>query len=66
MAKFIEEFHIPLARDSYEESDITDDRKCIYLSRAVGLQPKGKAEIGTNQVEKRKLKKSSRENSHPC
>ena len=41
LAKFIEEFHIPLARESYEESDITDDRKCIYLSRAVGLQPKG-------------------------
>jgi len=44
LAKFIEEFHIPLARDSYEESEITDDRKCIYLSRAVGLQPKATEE----------------------
>lgn len=40
MGAFREEFHIPLARDSYDQSIITDDRPCIYLSRAVGIQPK--------------------------
>ena len=44
MASFIDEFHIPTARDSYEDSTVTDDRKCIYLSRAVGTQPKATEE----------------------
>lgn len=44
MASFIDEFHIPTARESYEDSTITDDRKCIYLSRAVGTQPKATEE----------------------
>lgn len=44
LASFIDEFHIPTARESYEDSTITDDRKCIYLSRAVGTQPKATEE----------------------
>ena len=44
LARFIDEFHIPTARDSYEDSTVTDDRKCIYLSRAVGTQPKATEE----------------------
>lgn len=32
LAKFRELFHIPLARNSYHESDVTDDRECIYFN----------------------------------
>merc|ERR1712176_142152 len=43
-------FHIPLAKNTYPETGVTDDRKCIYFNgNSLGCMPKS-AEVATNRV----------------
>ena len=32
LAEFRDMFHIPLARDTYPDTDVEDDKKCIYFN----------------------------------
>ena len=65
MAAFREKFHIPLARNTSENSEITDDREAIYFNaNSLGLhwtlQPKTTRENVIAILDNWKLKEAFR------
>ena len=45
LGRFREKFHIPLAKNAAEDSEVTDDRLAIYFNgNSLGCQPKSTKE----------------------